>query len=68
MKTKIPEDATKPLWQFAKQLSDELDNELNKRTPDLNGRSNLLLTAPDGSIWAVTVDNAGTLATTKVYG
>ncbi len=66
MKTKVPLNADAPLQEYGKRLSDELDSELRKRTPDLNGRDNLLLVAPDGSIWAVVVDNAGALATSKV--
>lgn len=66
MKTKVPSNADAPLREFGNRLTDELDIELRKRTPDLNPRSNLLLAAPDGSIWSVAVDNLGVLATTKV--
>jgi len=68
MKTQIPQDADTATRDFGKRLLDELDIEFGKRAPDMNARNNLLLAAPDGSIWAVTVDNTGTLATTKVYG
>lgn len=66
MRAKVPTNADASLLEFGKRLTDELDAEFRKRTPDLNARSNLLLAAPDGSIWAVTVDNAGALATSKV--
>ena len=47
---------------------DELDIEFQKRTPDGNSRQDLLLTSPDGSIWSVTVSDAGALSATKVHG
>lgn len=68
MRTKVPPDGEKALHDFGTRLGDELDQEFRARTPDRNPRKDLLLQAPDGSIWAVTVDDTGTLATTKVHG
>lgn len=68
MRTKVPPTDDVATREFATRLLDELNEELKKRTPDQNGRNNLLLTSPDGSIWAVTVDDAGALSAAKVYG
>lgn len=68
MKAKVPTNAEPGLADFGRRLLDELDIEFQKRTPDGNSRQDLLLTSPDGSIWSVTVSDAGALSATKVHG
>lgn len=46
-----------------------LQKEFAKRTPDDTTRRSVILTATDdGTVWEVTIDGTGTLATTKVLG
>lgn len=68
MKTRVDNVKDPAIAETFTRLMSELDVMMVDRTPDQNGRNNLLLTAPDGSIWAVAVDNLGALSTTKVYG
>lgn len=55
-----------PTW--ARSLYAVLSREFSDRTPDLQARDSVLLTAPNGSVWEIKVDNTGTLSSTKVYG
>lgn len=45
----------------------QADQQNHKRNRDVEiGNGRLILTAPDGGRWSVTVDNAGNLTTTSI--
>lgn len=45
-----------------------VDGEFRRRSRDDQSVGSIILTAPDGSTWSVTVDNAGVLSTTQLSG
>ena len=60
---------TNTAWtKWATDLTKVLTAEFLKRTPDDTSRKSVYLNSPDGSIWEITVDDTGTLTTTKVLG
>ena len=51
------------------RILEKADRENHKRGQDLYvSPGRLLIAAPNGSVWAVSVDNSGNLTTTEVTG
>lgn len=65
---KVPEGIAPELAVHLRDLSACVQMELRARTRDDVGHRSIILLSPDGSSWEVTVDDTGTLITTKVQG
>jgi len=52
--------------KFLKNLTSYIQRELKKRPEQEQALGSVLLVAPNGSVYTVQVDNAGTLSTTLV--
>ena len=52
--------------QYVESLVQRLSTELNSRTRDDAARPSMLLQSPGGSVFALFVDDAGTVGATKV--
>lgn len=65
---KIPVFKDPAVGKYLSDLTKWIDGELRGRTRDNTARGSVILVAPDGSTWSVTVDDTGTLSTTQVSG
>lgn len=63
---KNPEEREKA--RFVQDVLRILVDELDRRTADDVTRHQLLLSDPTGAVWALTIDDTGTLVTTKLRG
>ena len=66
MRTRIPTNMDGVTSGFVQSLMRELDEMFLARSPDRLTRHSVFLSAPDKSVWEVTVDNSGTITATKV--
>lgn len=66
---RVPQQGLDPaLERYLRDLSVITQSEFKDRTPDREGGRSIHLVSPDGSVFEVTVNNAGALAATKVLG
>ena len=66
---KIPTFTKEPaLNPYLRDLTKELERELRQRVPATTGVGAIHLVSPNGSVWRITVSDAGVIATTQVSG
>lgn len=66
MRLRIPTNLDGATSAFMRDLFKELDGLFAARTPDTQTIDAIYLTAPDKSVWKVSIGDTGTLATTKI--
>jgi len=64
----IPSTDNPALNQWMRDISNAVDREFNDYIQKLTATDSVLLASPNGSVYSVAVDDAGTLTTTLVLG
>lgn len=61
-------NSEEPYKRYQLDYNGVIQKEFDARTPDTSSRDSVYISSPDGSIWQVTVDDAGAVSAAKVLG
>lgn len=68
MKLPLPANITdQPTADYLRTLINVIQNEMDKKLSSESGVASVLLVSPNGSVYNVTVNNAGALTTTLLH-
>lgn len=66
MKIPLPTTDVGPAAPYLRSLVQSITQELEARVPDTTPKASVLLASPNGSVYSVTVTDAGVVTATKV--